>query len=1155
MRYDEIITINENFQYSVNIGFDIGNINKIENYIATRDSIKILDGYLESIINKKNRSTLLIGPYGKGKSHLFLVLLTLINNYTDTKQINKLINKIEELNPECACNIKEIRKEEKKFLPVIINSNYGDIKQAFLLGMKEALERENIEYISTKTDFDAAIEVINNWQNNYAEAFEKYKECLKKYEITPSELLKGLKACNKVSLENFKELYSCVNYGEKFNPLLKNDVITYYENVNKQICENGYKGMFIVFDEFSKFLNNADETNMMSDLKILQDIAELASRSGKEEQIHISCITHKSISEYAKHMAQNKVNAFKTVEGRFKEIHFNRSIDQSYDMISKTIKKKEKFAEVFKKIYKKHEEFYKEIETDTDLGKVKDYKKVIEEGCFPLNPFAAEALIKLSEKIAQNERTLFTFICDSSNDSLKTYVNAKVDKLLSVDKLYDYFETSFIKESSEILNIYLKAKHAIEQADSIDEIKIIKVLAIMKMVSDSESQNLSDKIIRLAADVDKKRFKIIVDDLTKKNNILKRNKRNNLLDFSSVCTKEMFDDITNLINAKFYNIDIKKSLENIYDLGYTIPRMYNGIKKMTRYFKNEFLIDEDILDDKDLTQKLIDDKSDGKVVYILNYNLNIDVEKQMKKFQYENIIYASIKIKEDIIDTLKEYEAIKYMENNSEEYDEIFLKELEYSKLEIMEYINEYIKNEIDKIAKYQVLNNAGEKDKNLSKLVSMVCLNLYKDSPIINNEMINKNILTSPISKARNSIINAYFEENIEYSGTSVEATLYNSTFNVIDKEDNILKRITDNLISDEGKKISFEKIYEILKKPPYAIRDGVIPIYFAMVIKEYINESILYFEKKEIDIDGVNISKIISNPKAYYLKIEKGTSKKIEYIKNILELFNKEPVLEQRKNKALALSALKEYILGLSRIAREAKLDRNTNLPVDKKIVDFRNKITLYDLNQNEFLFETILRIFNTKSYEDAFKQIEAMKIYLDSYTRLVVKKVVEETINKIDKKYKGELLSCLKNWKEKIDENVLKSILPSNTTNILDYISEAKTNNNEAIINKISYILVNANIEDYLDNTYDKYFECLDEVIESVNIKITNKELETFKKIKITSEGKVIEKVLDLNVSASGIGINLKNNIEDSLDEFSSIPTTEKVNILLELLERYL
>ena len=49
--------------------------------------------------------------------------------------------------------------------------------------------------------------------------------------------------------------------------------------------------------------------------------AEVTLKTEKNEQIIFTCITHKTINEYAKNLKDDKVNALKAVEGRFKEIY------------------------------------------------------------------------------------------------------------------------------------------------------------------------------------------------------------------------------------------------------------------------------------------------------------------------------------------------------------------------------------------------------------------------------------------------------------------------------------------------------------------------------------------------------------------------------------------------------------------------------------------------------------------------------------------------------------------------------------------------------------------------------------------------------------------------------------------------------------------
>ena len=74
----DFIEIDKKFQNSINLQLDIDNRKKLNNYIPTRSSINILNGFLENVINNKEKANILIGPYGKGKSHFLLVVLAIL---------------------------------------------------------------------------------------------------------------------------------------------------------------------------------------------------------------------------------------------------------------------------------------------------------------------------------------------------------------------------------------------------------------------------------------------------------------------------------------------------------------------------------------------------------------------------------------------------------------------------------------------------------------------------------------------------------------------------------------------------------------------------------------------------------------------------------------------------------------------------------------------------------------------------------------------------------------------------------------------------------------------------------------------------------------------------------------------------------------------
>lgn len=75
----EIIGFDENYKNSINLYLNLNNRDKILRYIPTKSSISFLNEYLTAVKDNKEQASLMIGPYGKGKSHLLLVLLAIVS--------------------------------------------------------------------------------------------------------------------------------------------------------------------------------------------------------------------------------------------------------------------------------------------------------------------------------------------------------------------------------------------------------------------------------------------------------------------------------------------------------------------------------------------------------------------------------------------------------------------------------------------------------------------------------------------------------------------------------------------------------------------------------------------------------------------------------------------------------------------------------------------------------------------------------------------------------------------------------------------------------------------------------------------------------------------------------------------------------------------
>ena len=75
----DIIQFNSNFKTAINLYLSLNKAEKVLGYIPTKSSVSFLGEYLKAVLENKEQATLLVGPYGKGKSHLLLVLLAVLS--------------------------------------------------------------------------------------------------------------------------------------------------------------------------------------------------------------------------------------------------------------------------------------------------------------------------------------------------------------------------------------------------------------------------------------------------------------------------------------------------------------------------------------------------------------------------------------------------------------------------------------------------------------------------------------------------------------------------------------------------------------------------------------------------------------------------------------------------------------------------------------------------------------------------------------------------------------------------------------------------------------------------------------------------------------------------------------------------------------------
>ena len=155
-----MISVATGFQSSVNIAYDMNDDGKLKNYIPTKSALSLLEDVLLSTSqNSTDRARILIGAYGKGKSHIVLMILSILMK-KDPELFEKMMPVISSEKPELYQLIQNYYHGSNKILPVVISGSSNSLAQAFLLALERTLAENELTDIMPETNYQAAINTI-----------------------------------------------------------------------------------------------------------------------------------------------------------------------------------------------------------------------------------------------------------------------------------------------------------------------------------------------------------------------------------------------------------------------------------------------------------------------------------------------------------------------------------------------------------------------------------------------------------------------------------------------------------------------------------------------------------------------------------------------------------------------------------------------------------------------------------------------------------------------------------------------------------------------------------------------------------------------------------------------------------------------------------
>jgi hypothetical protein len=890
----------------------------------------------------------------------------------------------------------------------------------------------------------------------------------------------------------------------------------------------------------------------MRDLKIIQDFAELATRSENDSQLHLCCITHKTLSLYNKSTQETTASSFKTVEGRFKEIKFNRSLEQNYQIISFALNKKPEFSTYFEQFKKRNTLFYDNIKELNlfDDDKTEDY---LFKGCFPLNPLTVYSIIQLSELIAQNERTLFTFISDNDENSLNSFISNNGEGLFDVSKVYDYFYSLFKKEdANHIKNLWYRCESSLTRVSNQIDKKILKALAIIYMINDFDKFSPTPKHLALALGEDES---LIVEELQKlySEKIIKKNYLTNFVGFASSNSKEIDNELNKIMLAQSKNFNISDVIDDINENKFVLPRRYNENHKMTRFYRVLFIEDEQLMNYTSFSQLFEENYCDGIIINLLRRKT--DINPLLAHFQKINdyrviLKYPNEPLENSFFDEIKKYAAyISLLKYN--QFDEVTLSELDIIVSECRQDLKKAISIIFDG-DNVNFINSFFENEESFNNLLSNVFEMVFAQTPVINNELLNKKNVSKQYEKSRNIVVDMVLEHNRQFdelSPTSAETTIVNS---IIKKRENqdialIVDIIKDFISESENSKKSFEDLVKRLLQPPYGIRAGVIPVLLAMGVNEFSDNIILYYQTKEIDLNANSLTKVIDAPDKYFISLEQGSSEQEDYLNRVIKLFEGQAVHSFRDNVRIACELMRKWFVGLPKILRE--LTVNNSFGINDRYILIKSEFMKFNINNYSVLFNRIPSIFQCEktNYGLLYRNLNILKKTYTDQLNIYLNGIVKNTIKVFSEDYKGSLIMCIREWESSLQTPISQMILEYDDKKVYETIEKFNFDDKDCV-NQLARVTTGVFIEDWDKNKETTYYEKLKKFKQDIEEQTVNVDMNDNIYQLLTSFDSLA------NEENSILGKMLKSNIENNLEEYGdSVSSNEKIKILIGVLKK--
>lgn len=822
MKLENFLKVNTRYTRSINLERDFKDSSNECSYIPTFRAVQTLSRIAETIHAAESpRAWALVGPYGSGKSAFGLFLSQLFSKpgSVSSQQASEALKRS---NSSLAANISKKLAGTEGYCCI------------HLTGSPEALSKRLVKAMSTG-----------------AQTFFSGRRG-----STP-QIIKSLQSASENKSTSTSE------------------VIELIFELQKSVHRAQGAGLLIIIDELGKFLEFEARHHNGNDIYLLQAIAEAAYKPNSIP-LHFVVLLHQAFEQYFQGLGEKLKNEWKKVQGRFESIPFLESTEQVLQILAASF-----ISTLNKNFNDKISDHCSRIvemlaaNSALPAGLNVSTAHQLFNNCYPIHPLTLLLLPALCQKVAQNERTLFTYLGSHEPHGFLDTLN----RLEITDKelpwvmpweVYEYFifNQPGLTTGHATHRRWAEVVTALERLGDapIQEFYLLKTIGLLNIIGAQGGLKASKEIISLCSVSDETTFKNALASLEDKSIITYRK-------FSGeyrVWQGSDFDleAAVQVQKTQLANLQLAELLNERRPLQPIVARRY-GIKTGTlRYFNPIFI-------DKFSAARIAHAKEPTLYVCLPETNADKEIFLQyLNKLGNSLAVGVILNSVTTLRESLLEVIALQKIQHTSPELasDPIALRELK-------DRLSAAIKNERIAIngileephrsiwqwdCQHKLINNKRE----LQELLTHILEENYTRTPILHNELINREKPSSSAIAGRKKLLLAMLQmestEDLGIEKFPPEKAIYRSILRAtglhaqtsqgwqftapeFHETSNISFQplwlaIEDFFDRTEQEPLTVSQLYEELSDSPFGIKAGLLPVLFLSAYLIYKNEIAIY-------------------------------------------------------------------------------------------------------------------------------------------------------------------------------------------------------------------------------------------------------------------------------------------------------------------------